>query len=340
MDELCDRLASALKITDVKRLNDIKALLYADDVALIAHSRTELQKMVRYKLGIDEVLLPRGPNLLQLAQPPKGKAPVCLFAYGPLGENTRWSVGGRLTQGLRTEVDARLYGARLFPGHMNAATATGKSGDIVKGHVLCWPELVFWSKLKLADRTWGYTPDSETLIRVVVPVVLKDGEVMSAYTYLEDPVSEKAMIWRPFHVVGAHQFRRPLMESVFAEADKMEKVVKKGGSLVLQGRVISTLFYEPSTRTRLSFEAAAAKLGASVISTENAEQFSSASKGETVEDTVRTIAGYADCIVMRHYEVGSALNASLVSSVPIINAGDGPGEHPTQALLDTYTIFK
>lgn len=105
----------------------------------------------------------------------------------------------------------------------------------------------------------------------------------------------------------------------------------------LRYKTIATLFYEPSTRTRLSFEAAMYKLGGNVISTENAAHFSSAIKGETLEDTIRVVSSYVDAIVLRHSEVGAAERAAKVSAVPIINAGDGY-EHPTQALLDIYTI--
>ena len=107
---------------------------------------------------------------------------------------------------------------------------------------------------------------------------------------------------------------------------------------MLAGRILATVFYEPSTRTRLSFESAMLRMGGQIVSTENAREFSSAIKGETVEDTIRIINGYSDAIVIRHYEQGSARRAASVSNVPIINAGDGPGEHPTQALLDLYTI--
>jgi aspartate carbamoyltransferase catalytic subunit len=103
---------------------------------------------------------------------------------------------------------------------------------------------------------------------------------------------------------------------------------------------MATLFYEPSTRTRFSFEAAMHRLGGSVVSTENAAEFSSVAKGETLEDTVRILNGYADVLVIRHYEVGSARRAASVSRIPVINAGDGAGQHPTQALLDLYTIHK
>ncbi|EFJ11648.1 hypothetical protein SELMODRAFT_235243 [Selaginella moellendorffii] len=107
---------------------------------------------------------------------------------------------------------------------------------------------------------------------------------------------------------------------------------------MLKGYLMATLFYEPSTRTRLSFESAMKRLGGEVLTTENAREFSSAAKGETLEDTIRTVEGYSDIIVMRHFESGAAKQAAAVSSIPVINAGDGPGQHPTQALLDVYTI--
>jgi aspartate carbamoyltransferase catalytic subunit len=120
----------------------------------------------------------------------------------------------------------------------------------------------------------------------------------------------------------------------------MEKAVAGGGTSQFRGRIMATLFYEPSTRTRFSFEAAMHRLGGSVVSTENAAEFSSVAKGETLEDTVRILNGYADVLVIRHYEVGSARRAASVSRIPVINAGDGAGQHPTQALLDLYTIHK
>jgi len=103
---------------------------------------------------------------------------------------------------------------------------------------------------------------------------------------------------------------------------------------------MAAVFYEPSTRTRFSFESAMKKLGGDVITTESAGHFSSAIKGESLSDSIRIISGYADVIVLRHPRRGSAKLASQVSSVPVINAGDGTGEHPTQALLDIYTIEK
>jgi aspartate carbamoyltransferase catalytic subunit len=108
----------------------------------------------------------------------------------------------------------------------------------------------------------------------------------------------------------------------------------------LRGRILATLFFEPSTRTRFSFEAAMQKLGGGVLSAENARANSSATKGETISDTIRVVSGYADVIAIRHYEQGAAEAAARISPVPIINAGDGIGEHPTQALADVYTIKK
>jgi aspartate carbamoyltransferase catalytic subunit len=102
--------------------------------------------------------------------------------------------------------------------------------------------------------------------------------------------------------------------------------------------ILATVFYEPSTRTRLSFESAMVRLGGSVLSVENANESSSSTKGETVEDTARMLQGYADVVAMRHPEAGMPERASRVVDIPVINAGDGAREHPTQALLDLYTI--
>jgi aspartate carbamoyltransferase catalytic subunit len=136
------------------------------------------------------------------------------------------------------------------------------------------------------------------------------------------------------HVISAEQFDRELLDVLFARASTLADVRDDR----LAHRVMATLFYEPSTRTRLSFESAMLRLGGSVIGTEAAHTFSSAIKGETLEDTVRMVSSYADLIVLRHDEAGAAARAASVASVPVVNAGDGPGEHPTQALLDLYTI--
>jgi aspartate carbamoyltransferase catalytic subunit len=123
------------------------------------------------------------------------------------------------------------------------------------------------------------------------------------------------------------------------EASKMDTILAKGGNRMFDEYIMATLFYEPSTRTRLSFESAMHRLGGDVIS-ETDVTFSSQSKGEILADTIRIVSGYADIIAIRSKNTGDAKLASEYSSVPIINAWDGSGEHPTQALLDLYTITK
>eukprot|EP00890_Picochlorum_soloecismus_P005803 jgi/Picsp_1/6223/NSC_03577-R1_aspartate carbamoyltransferase len=141
------------------------------------------------------------------------------------------------------------------------------------------------------------------------------------------------------HVIESQQFNKHALAEIFKVSREMEDIRPNSDeSRQLQGRIMSTLFYEPSTRTRLSFESAMARLGGTVLSTESAGEYSSAAKGETLEDTIRTVEAYADTIVLRHFQAGSARRAANAASVPIINAGDGPGQHPTQALLDVYTI--
>ncbi len=132
------------------------------------------------------------------------------------------------------------------------------------------------------------------------------------------------------HVVESQQFTVPLLMELFDRTRQMEKIVARGGTLDYQNKILATLFYEPSTRTRFSFEAAMHRLGGRVLSTEHARTFSSEMEGEQVEDSIRIIGGYADVIVIRHNEEGGAKRAAQVSSVPVINAGDGNGgQHPT-----------
>jgi aspartate carbamoyltransferase catalytic subunit len=143
------------------------------------------------------------------------------------------------------------------------------------------------------------------------------------------------------HVVESQQFTVPLLMELFDRTRQMEKIVARGGTLDYQTKILATLFYEPSTRTRFSFEAAMNRLGGRVLSTEHARAFSSEMDGEQVEDSIRIIGGYSDVIVIRHNEEDGAKRAAKVSTVPVINAGDGNGgQHPTQALLDLYTIYR
>ena len=136
------------------------------------------------------------------------------------------------------------------------------------------------------------------------------------------------------HVLTASQFDRGATDALLDRAGQLDGV----RDTALAGKIMATLFYEPSTRTRLSFESAMVRRGGAVISAQDAGQTSSAAKGETLEDTIRVVAGFADVIVLRHPIEGAAERAAGVSPVPVINAGDGSGEHPTQALLDLYTI--
>ena len=143
------------------------------------------------------------------------------------------------------------------------------------------------------------------------------------------------------HVVESQQFTVPLLMELFDRSRLMERIVARGGTLDYQHRILASLFYAPSTRTRFSFEAAMHRLGGRVLSTEHARAFSSEIETEQVEDSIRIIGSYCDVIVIRHHETGGAERAARVSPVPVINAGDGDGgQHPTQALLDLYTIYR
>lgn len=140
------------------------------------------------------------------------------------------------------------------------------------------------------------------------------------------------------HLISIDQVDDALAREIFAIADDMAAARRIPTRLSsLTGRVIALLFFEPSSRTILSFHAAAARLGAAVIEHRGIET-SSLSKGESIEDTIRVVGDYADLIVLRHEAAGVAQRAAQASPVPLINGGDGPNEHPTQALIDLYTI--
>jgi len=146
--------------------------------------------------------------------------------------------------------------------------------------------------------------------------------------------------WYGKDIISVKQFTRSDLEYVFGVAHEMRGMVARVGTFdLLKGKILANLFYEPSTRTSSSFTAAMERLGGSVIPI-NEVRYSSVSKGESLPDTVRTLECYADVIVLRHPETGSAAIAAKAARKPVINAGDGVGEHPTQALLDTFTIFE
>ena len=141
-------------------------------------------------------------------------------------------------------------------------------------------------------------------------------------------------------IISVSQFDRTKLDYILSVGNEMKILVERFGSAdLLQGKILANLFYEPSTRTSSSFMAAMLRLGGQVIPINNV-QYSSVTKGESLPDTVRTLESYSDIIVIRHPEVGSAATAAHYASKPVINAGDGVGEHPTQALLDLYTIVE
>lgn len=142
------------------------------------------------------------------------------------------------------------------------------------------------------------------------------------------------------HIISMKDFSRDMIDHILNTAEKLEPIARgKEISTLLAGKVLMLLFFEPSTRTRMSFETAMIRLGGNVMNLGSVEA-SSIAKGETLADTIRVVEGYADAIVLRHPKEGSARMASEFSSVPVINGGDGAGHHPTQTFLDLYTISR
>lgn len=137
------------------------------------------------------------------------------------------------------------------------------------------------------------------------------------------------------HIISIHDLERSEIDSILDEAATIQAL--QYNDTALKGKILALLFFEPSTRTRMSFDAAMARLGGTSIGIDSVEA-SSMAKGETLADTVRVVSGYADAIVLRHPKEGAARLASEFSTVPVINAGDGAGQHPSQTLLDLYTI--
>jgi aspartate carbamoyltransferase len=144
--------------------------------------------------------------------------------------------------------------------------------------------------------------------------------------------------WYGKDILSVKQFNRSDLEYIFAVAHEMRVMVERVGTFdLLKGKILANIFYEPSTRTSSSFIAAMQRLGGSVVSISEV-RYSSVAKGESLPDTIKTLECYADVVVIRHPEVGSAAIAAEAASKPVINAGDGVGEHPTQALLDAFTL--
>lgn len=155
-------------------------------------------------------------------------------------------------------------------------------------------------------------------------------------THGNDTIDQK---FKGKDILSISQFSPQDIEKVFKVANKMKALIEtKKPSSILSGRVVAAIFYEPSTRTFSSFTTAAKRLGAVTIEHQNPFENSSVAKGETLEDTMKVLEAYADAIVLRHPEAGSALRAAESVKIPVLNAGDGPNQHPSQTLLDLYTI--
>ncbi|HEY3312428.1 MAG TPA: aspartate carbamoyltransferase [Anaerolineales bacterium] len=151
---------------------------------------------------------------------------------------------------------------------------------------------------------------------------------------------DKNAPWYGKDILSVKQFNHADLDYIFGVAHEMRGMVERVGTFdLLKGKILANLFYEPSTRTSSSFTSAMERLGGSVIPISEVK-YSSVSKGESLPDTVRTLECYADVIVLRHPETGSAALAAKYARKPVINAGDGVGEHPTQALLDAFTIIE
>lgn len=149
------------------------------------------------------------------------------------------------------------------------------------------------------------------------------------------------MDFKDAHILSTKQFSREDIDKIMDTAEEMASFAQKGKKTdLLQGKILATLFFEPSTRTRFSFETAMIRLGGNVITNWDMMRTSSVTKQETLYDTAQVVSRFADVIVIRHPKAGSVKEFSKGSLVPIINAGDGPADHPTQALLDLYTILK
>lgn len=190
--------------------------------------------------------------------------------------------------------------------------------------------------------TWLLPEDSRQHRRMPAVVAKVVGEILAEHSARTEPQeaslrSRLADPRRP-HLLSVEPFDRDLAERVMRVAEAMEPIARRRKvTRVLEGAVLGNLFFEPSTRTRVSFGAAFCRLGGSVCDT-TGFTFSSMAKGESLEDTSRVISGYVDAIVVRHPEQGSVARFASVTHVPVINGGDGAGEHPTQALLDLYAI--
>ena len=191
----------------------------------------------------------------------------------------------------------------------------------------------------LPDESGEFRAMPEVVRRFVLEILERDvGPAGSAQRVHTEDLRSRLAIEGRNHLLSVAQFSRESVEELFHLADVMQPIARRRKvSRVLEGAVLANLFFEASTRTRVSFGAAFCRLGGSVCDT-TGFTFSSMAKGESIYDTSRVISGYVDAIVVRHPEQGSVAEFARATNVPVINGGDGPGEHPSQALLDLYTI--
>ncbi|KAL6080601.1 Pyrimidine synthesis [Balamuthia mandrillaris] len=219
------------------------------------------------------------------------------------------------------------------PPPLRSKTATVEpSGDLPT-------KKAFFADLIAKDKRQGAYPEERTG-PTITTVKVKEDKASQAHPVQSRILSHVENLKIEFnarHIVSVKQFSRDDLRYLFSVAHDMRMMVQRMGTLdVLKGKILANTFYEPSTRTQASFAAAMLRLGGTVINVN--ERDSSVVKGESLVDTIRTLESYADLIVLRHPMAGSAQTAAAVASVPIINAGDGVGEHPSQALLDVFTI--
>ncbi len=180
----------------------------------------------------------------------------------------------------------------------------------------------------------------EVVGRFVTEIVEND-TLMEKYAQSAQsgPLRDRIAVNGRHQLLSVDQFTRESVEDLFRVADLMQPIARRQKvSRVLEGAVLANLFFEASTRTRVSFGAAFCRLGGSVCDT-TGFTFSSMAKGESIYDTSRVISGYVDAMVVRHPEEGSVAEFARATNIPVVNGGDGPGEHPSQALLDLYTIL-
>ncbi|OCB88490.1 carbamoyl-phosphate synth [Sanghuangporus baumii] len=197
-------------------------------------------------------------------------------------------------------------------------------------------EILSSPRMQLLKPADGVLPPQQGPVPLTSAVASPNALAIASAPRVFSPLTPHPAFYRK-NILSVKQFTHQDIHDLFSLAHEMRLQVERNGTLdILKGKVLCTLFYEPSTRTSASFDAAMKRCGGEVVQV-NADQ-ASVQKGETLEDTVRTLSCYADAIVMRHPQMGSAQKAAKFSPIPIINAGDGIGEHPTQALLDIYTI--